>query len=52
MFSVAMLQLSPPCYAVFPIEDVNQVFDDLCECRITGRAIFKLASSATVTDNQ
>ncbi|XP_070199840.1 alcohol dehydrogenase-like isoform X3 [Littorina saxatilis] len=45
-------KLSPPCYAVFPIEDVNQVFDDLCECRITGRAIFRLGNSATVTDNQ
>nr|KAG5694629.1 hypothetical protein BaRGS_014724 [Batillaria attramentaria] len=47
-------KLSPPCYAVFPVEDMNQVFDDLCECRITGRAIFRFAtsSSATITDNQ
>jgi len=50
---VAEGKLTPPCFAVFPIEDVNQVFDDLCECRITGRAIFKVGSStlATVTDN-
>lgn len=45
-------KLSPPCYAVFPIEDMKQVFDDFCECRITGRAIFKVGGSATVTDNQ
>ncbi|XP_076450674.1 alcohol dehydrogenase-like [Babylonia areolata] len=45
-------KLSPPCYAVFPIEDMRQVLDDFCECRITGRAIFKVGSSATVTDNQ
>ncbi|XP_076471918.1 alcohol dehydrogenase-like isoform X2 [Babylonia areolata] len=45
-------KLSPPCYAVFPIEDLSQVFDDLCECRITGRAIFRLGHTATVTDNQ
>jgi len=49
---LAQGKLSPPCYAVFPIEDVNQVMEDLCECRITGRAIFRLSSSATVTDNQ
>ncbi|KAL8611682.1 hypothetical protein ACOMHN_054663 [Nucella lapillus] len=45
-------KLDPPCYAVFPIEDVKQVFDDFCECRITGRAIFRVGTSATVTDNQ
>ena len=49
---VAVFQLYPPSYAVFPIEDMNQVFDDLCECRFTGRAIFRLGGSATVTDNQ
>jgi len=48
---VAEGQLTPPCHAVFPIEDVNQVFDDLCECRVTGQAIFKLGNSSTVTDN-
>ncbi|XP_025086851.1 uncharacterized protein LOC112559715 isoform X1 [Pomacea canaliculata] len=45
-------KLSPPCYAVFPIEDANQVFDDLCECRITGRAVFRFSNTATITDNQ
>ncbi|KAL8584800.1 hypothetical protein ACOMHN_037505 [Nucella lapillus] len=50
---VAAGKLGPPCYAVFPIEDMSQVFDDLCECRITGRAIFRVGHSATsVTDNQ
>ena len=46
------VQLLPPCYAVFPVEDVNQVMEDLCECRITGRAIFRLGASASLTDNQ
>lgn len=49
---VATGQLEPPCHAVFPIEDEKQVFDDLFEGRITGRAIFRIgSSSATVTDN-
>lgn len=48
---VAAGKLSPPCYAVFPVEDMSQVFDDLCECRITGRAIFRVGNSTAVTDN-
>lgn len=44
---IANNNLCPPCYSVFPIEDVKQVFDDLCECRITGRAIFRVGNGAT-----
>lgn len=44
-------QLQPPNYVVFPIEEVKQVFDDLCEGRITGRAIFRIGGTATVTNN-
>jgi len=48
---ISKKELHPPCHAVFPIEDVKQVFDDLCECRITGRAIFKIGGTATITTN-
>lgn len=45
-------QLEVPEYKVFPIQDANQVFEDLCECRFTGRAVFKMDSLASVLDNQ
>lgn len=47
------LQLEPPKFKVFPVEDSNQVFEDLAECRITGRAVFKFGSqsSAHLVDN-
>lgn len=46
-------QLEVPQFKVFPVEDANQVFEDLTECRLTGRAVFKFGSqsSAHVVDN-
>ncbi|BFZ04939.1 hypothetical protein BsWGS_07978 [Bradybaena similaris] len=51
--AVAEKKLEVPQYQVFPVEDANKVFEDLTECRITGRAVFKFGSqsSAHVVDN-
>ncbi|GAB1608119.1 uncharacterized protein LOC115224228 [Argonauta hians] len=38
-------RVSPPSYAVFPVEDANQVFEDLSLARITGRAILRLTNT-------
>ncbi|XP_041365170.1 zeta-crystallin-like isoform X2 [Gigantopelta aegis] len=49
---VAEQKLEIPQYAVFPVEEANQVFKDLCDCRITGRAIFKFGNiNQTAMDN-
>jgi len=52
--AVADKTLEVPQYKVFPVEDANQVFEDVCECRFTGRAIFKFGSqtSSHTVDNQ
>lgn len=52
--AVAEKSLELPKFKVFPVEDANQVFEDLCECRLTGRAVFKFGSqtSSHVVDNQ
>lgn len=42
-------RVSPPSYAVFPIENANQVFEDLTLARITGRAVLRLGN--TTVDN-
>lgn len=44
------LQVKPPAYSIHNIEEANQVFEDLYQSRITGRAILKLNHSHT-TDN-
>lgn len=51
--AVADKELEIPQYKVFPVEDANQVFEDLCENRLTGRAIFKFGSQSSthVVDN-
>jgi D-arabinose 1-dehydrogenase-like Zn-dependent alcohol dehydrogenase len=51
--AVGNKQLEVPQYKVFPVEEANRVFEDLIECRITGRAVFKFGSqsSAHVVDN-
>ncbi|KAI8781144.1 cinnamyl alcohol dehydrogenase 6 [Biomphalaria glabrata] len=51
--AIAEDQLEVPEYKVFPVEDANQVFEDLCENRLTGRAIFKFGSQSSthVVDN-
>lgn len=51
--AVADKKLEVPQYKVFPVEDANKVFEDLTECRITGRAVFKFGSQSSlhVVDN-
>lgn len=46
--------LEVPQYKVFPVEEAKQVFEDICECRLTARAIFKFGSqiSSHTVDNQ
>uniref|UniRef100_A0A0B6ZW18 Enoyl reductase (ER) domain-containing protein n=1 Tax=Arion vulgaris TaxID=1028688 RepID=A0A0B6ZW18_9EUPU len=46
--AVANKTLEIPEYKVFPVEDANKVFEDLIECRLTGRAIFKFGSQSSV----
>ncbi|CAH1786906.1 unnamed protein product [Owenia fusiformis] len=36
-------QVQPPCYSVFPVEQVNSVFEKLSSCQIDGRAILKVS---------
>lgn len=52
--AVAENKLSVPQHQVFPVEDQQQVFQDICEGRFTGRAIFKFGSqtSSHTVDNQ
>lgn len=47
---VAEEKVKPPAYSIHNIEEANQVFEDLYQSRITGRAILKLNHSHT-TDN-
>ncbi|KAK6184568.1 hypothetical protein SNE40_001800 [Patella caerulea] len=44
-------KLTPPSYAVFPVEDASQVYEDLHECRITGQPIFRFGNNSTTLDN-
>ncbi|ESP05105.1 hypothetical protein LOTGIDRAFT_208046 [Lottia gigantea] len=44
-------KITPPSYAVFPVEDANQVYEDIQDCRITGRAIFRFVNSSSTMDN-
>ena len=48
------MQLEVPEYKVFPVEEANQVFENICEGRVTARAIFKFGSqiSSHTVDNQ
>ncbi|BFZ15706.1 hypothetical protein BsWGS_18745 [Bradybaena similaris] len=51
--AVADNKLEVPQYKVVPVEDANQVFEDLTECRLTGKVVFKFGtqSSQHVVDN-
>jgi len=52
--AIANNTLEVPQYKVFPIEDANQVFENICEGSVTARAIFKFGSqiSSHTVDNQ
>jgi len=52
--AVANNTLEVPEYKVFPVEDANQVFEDICENRMMARAIFKFGTqtSSHTVDNQ
>ncbi|CAG5133460.1 unnamed protein product [Candidula unifasciata] len=51
--AVADKKLEVPQYKVVPVEDANQVFEDLAESRITGRVVFKFGSQSSehIVDN-
>ncbi|XP_046339557.1 alcohol dehydrogenase-like isoform X2 [Haliotis cracherodii] len=49
--AVSQGNLRAPLYNIFNVEDANQVYEDLSECRITGRAIFKFANTTSNLDN-
>lgn len=49
-FIFFFFKVKPPAYSIHNIEEANQVFEDLYQSRITGRAILKLNHSHT-TDN-
>ncbi|GFS15499.1 NAD-dependent alcohol dehydrogenase [Elysia marginata] len=36
-----------PAYKVFPVEDASHIFEEICECRITERAIFRFGSQSS-----
>jgi len=52
--AVADNTVEVPAYRVFPVEEANQVFEDICESRVTARAVFKFGSqtSTHTVDNQ
>lgn len=45
---VAEQKVKPPVFSIHDITDANQVFEDLYQSRITGRAILKINHSQTV----
>ncbi|XP_061177938.1 alcohol dehydrogenase-like isoform X1 [Saccostrea echinata] len=45
---VADQKVKPPLFSIHNVEDANQVFEDLYQSRITGRAILKINHSQTV----
>jgi len=40
-----MLQIIPPVFSVFPVEEADRVFQQLSQSRINGRAVFRVSSS-------
>jgi len=38
------LQIQPPIYSVFPVDEANRVFQQLSRCRINGRAVLRVCS--------
>jgi len=49
-------QVKAPTYSVYNMEDAKDVFEELYECRITGRAVLRFGNSNTthtsdITDN-
>uniref|UniRef100_A0A0B6ZCK1 Enoyl reductase (ER) domain-containing protein n=1 Tax=Arion vulgaris TaxID=1028688 RepID=A0A0B6ZCK1_9EUPU len=45
--AVADKQLEVPQYKVAPVEDAMQIYEDLAECRLTGRVVFKYGSQSS-----
>jgi propanol-preferring alcohol dehydrogenase len=45
--AVAEKQLEVPQYKVVPVEEAKQVYEDLAECRLTGRVVFKYGSQSS-----
>ena len=35
-------QIKPPVYQVFPVDSATEVFSQLGECKITGRAVLQI----------
>jgi D-arabinose 1-dehydrogenase-like Zn-dependent alcohol dehydrogenase len=39
---VATQQVKPPAYHIFPVDEANNVFDKLNQCKINGRAVLEI----------
>ncbi|KAL5007450.1 hypothetical protein ScPMuIL_016256 [Solemya velum] len=44
-------KINPPCFSIHPVEDANQVFEDLAQCKITGRAVLSFGTDNTAMMN-
>ncbi len=40
-----IFQVKPPTYQIYNVDDANMVFDQLNECRITGRAVLQVCNT-------
>ena len=45
-FVCDVLQIIPPVFSVFPVEEADRVFQQLNQSKINGRAVFRVSSSA------
>ena len=39
------LQITPPVFSVYPVEEADRVFQQLSQSRINGRAVFRVSTS-------
>lgn len=44
-------KVEPPMFSVHPVEEASQVFEDLAQSRITGRAILSFNQTAMLDNN-
>jgi len=40
------VQIIPPVFSVFPVEEADRVFEQLSQCMINGRAVFRVSVSS------
>lgn len=42
---MCVVQIIPPVFSVFPVEEADKVFQQLSQSQINGRAVFRVSSS-------